>query len=271
MNEDAVHVYKEKQKWLLLIMVNKLRQCRYGKMLFNSNDTVVGRSLDLEGEWYQSEMDLLGRLINPGDIVIDVGANIGCHTVFFAQIVGEKGVVFAFEPQIYTYHLLCANIALNDLFNVIPEWKAVGAEKGIIECDMLDPHKEQNFGEHRITSSQGMDLELVPLDVIGLEKCKLIKIDVEGMEIQVIKGARNLIKKCRPIIYAEKLLLEKDQRVFSDILTNLDYDIFEHQARGWNPNNFRGTSENLLHGDYIQNNLICVPSGTATDLGIAVS
>lgn len=252
-------------------MVNILSQCRYGKMLFNANDTIIGRSLDLEGEWYQSELDMLGRLIKPGDIVIDVGANIGCHTVFFAQTVGKEGLVIALEPQMYVYHLLCANIALNDLFNVIPEWKAAGAETGTIKSIMLDPHKSQNFGGHNIISPDGMNIDQIPLDAIGLTRCKLIKIDVEGMELQVIQGARKLITDCRPVIYAEKQMLEKDQIQFADMLKDLDYDVYEHHAPGWNPNNFRGTDQNLIHGDYVQINMICVPSGSAADLGFSIT
>jgi hypothetical protein len=69
----------------------------------------------MDGEWYQSEMDLLATRIKPGDVVIDVGANIGCQTLFFATMVGSNGLVIAFEPQHYSFQLLCANVALVEI------------------------------------------------------------------------------------------------------------------------------------------------------------
>ena len=239
-------------------MINKLRRCRYGKMLFNSNDTGIGRALDLEGEWYQSELDLMGQFIREGDVVIDVGANIGSHTVYFAQKVGRQGVVIAFEPQLYTFELLCSNIALNDLFNVIPERAAIGAAAGSTKVKLLDPFSRQNFGGLSIGGNEGIDVGVVPLDSLGLSRCRLIKIDVEGMECDVIMGARDLLTRCRPFLYAENNRVEKSQNLI-DLIKGLGYDVYEHMAPGWNPANFRGTDQNLVHGTYRESSLFCAP------------
>src|ERR1039457_4555745 len=77
----------------------RLRQCRHGVMAYHPKDSHVGRSLDLYGEWAESELELLGVLLQPGQVAVDVGANIGTHAVFFAERVGATGTVIAFEPQ----------------------------------------------------------------------------------------------------------------------------------------------------------------------------
>src|SRR5271165_2730364 len=62
-----------------------VRKCRHGTMMYNVNDSFIGRSLDLYGEWCDDEVAVLGQILSPGDVVVDVGANIGTHTVFFAK------------------------------------------------------------------------------------------------------------------------------------------------------------------------------------------
>ena len=94
------------------------KRCRDGLMLYNSRNTYIGRSLDLYGEYSYGEADLFARLLRAGMVAIAVGANIGCHTVTMARLVGPQGAVITFEPQRIVYQNLCANIALNALANV---------------------------------------------------------------------------------------------------------------------------------------------------------
>ena len=87
-------------------------------MLYNEHDIYIGRSLDLYGEFSEGECDVFRQLIQPGWTVLELGANIGSHTVFLAKRVGPSGRVIAFEPQRIVFQTLCANIALNNLLNV---------------------------------------------------------------------------------------------------------------------------------------------------------
>lgn len=80
---------------------NRLVRARHGFMLYSRFDTVVGRSIEYYGEYFESE------------VVIDVGANIGAHTLALARIVGPTGRVLAFEPVRTIHQVLCANMALN--------------------------------------------------------------------------------------------------------------------------------------------------------------
>ena len=74
---------------------NRLKVCRYGQMLFNVNDRYIGRSLDLYGEYSEGEVALFRQIVWPGDVVVDVGAHVGAHTLFFARQVGPAGRVLA--------------------------------------------------------------------------------------------------------------------------------------------------------------------------------
>src|SRR5258706_9116969 len=74
----------------------RLKRCRHGAMMFYANDEYIGRSLDLYGEFSEGEMELFQNYLCPGMTIADVGANIGVHTVYFANAVGTGGQVFAF-------------------------------------------------------------------------------------------------------------------------------------------------------------------------------
>src|SRR5262245_2266954 len=92
---------------------NRLKNCRHGRMLYNINDRFIGASLHAYGEYSEEEIDLFKQIVRAGDIVIEVGANIGAHTVWFSKETAQGGGrVVAFEPQRLVFQTLCANLAL---------------------------------------------------------------------------------------------------------------------------------------------------------------
>src|SRR4029077_19152386 len=92
------------------------------------------------------EQELFQRVVHPGDLVVEVGANIGAHTVELARLVGSDGEVHAFEPQRIVFQTLCANVALNQLTNVRTLQAAVGAQCGTLLVPAIDPATRANFG-----------------------------------------------------------------------------------------------------------------------------
>jgi len=108
---------------------HKLLSTLHGNFLINLRDTFVGKSLNTYGEWCQSEVLLFSSIVREGDVVIDVGANIGAFTVPLAKMVGTKGCVVAYEPQRQIYQLLSANIALNEIPNAFLYQNAGEARK----------------------------------------------------------------------------------------------------------------------------------------------
>src|SRR5918993_5744771 len=115
----------------------RVKQCRHGRMMYNVNDQYIGRSLDLYGEYSEGEVDLFRQILRQGDLALDVGANIGVHTVPMARLVGERGSVLAIEPQRLAYQTLCGNVALNGLLNVWCHNVAVGDTRGSLVVPLL--------------------------------------------------------------------------------------------------------------------------------------
>src|SRR4051812_46112945 len=116
---------------------NQLAKGHKGYYLYNIHDIYVGQAIEKYGEYGGLEAEFLEQLCGPGDVVIEVGANIGAHTVGIAKRVGPTGYVLAFEPQRLVFQNLCANIALNSLTNVGCHWAAVGTTQGFVTVPEL--------------------------------------------------------------------------------------------------------------------------------------
>ena len=160
--------------------MNRLKDCRHGRMLYNEHDIYLGRSLDLYGEFSEGECDVFRQLIQPGWTVLELGANIGSHTVFLAKRVGPSGRVVAFEPQRIVFQTLCANLALNSILNVECYQKAVGQQAGSLIVPPLDYTVDNNFGGLGLgTYTTGESVPLVAIDDLNLNACHFIKIDIE--------------------------------------------------------------------------------------------
>jgi FkbM family methyltransferase len=229
----------------------RLKNCRNGLMLYNINDTSIGRSLEFYGEWCQGELDLLKPYIKKNSLIIDAGANIGTHTLFFAA---HAKKVLAFEPQRLPFQLLNGNLSLNRLTNVQTFQNALGSKKEILHIPFLSPEKETNFGANRL-SAAGEEIAVLTIDSLELPRCDLIKIDVEGFELKVLKGAQATIKKFHPILFVENqprnLPLERT-------LTKLGYTIAPFICPYFNPDNFFQNRANMFHTTEVSHNLLCL-------------
>lgn len=152
--------------------------------------------------FYERELleELRGRLLSPG-IVIDVGANIGNHSLYFAQVLGRK--VMAFEPNDQAFSILKENIAVNDLERLVQPFKmALGNERG--EGRSVLP-ENGNLGMARFEMGQGGDIPCDRLDDLLQDgtDVALLKIDVEGAEVEVLAGAERLLTEQAPVLCVE--------------------------------------------------------------------
>jgi FkbM family methyltransferase len=238
----------------------RLRRCRHGWMLYLKSDQVIGAALDVYGEFAESENRLMAALIKPGDVVLDVGANIGTVALALARRVGPSGRVYAFEPQRIVFQLLCANVGINAISNIDARWLAVGAAAGQTHIPILDPEAPANFGEVA-TATSGEAVTVAAIDDLRLEHCSLIKIDVEGMESEVLRGAEQTIARHRPSIYFEAKRGE-NTRSCIDWLMQRQYRLYWHFAYFFDPANFRKVEQNLFdnRGDI---NAVAVPHNSA--------
>lgn len=259
-----------------------ISDCRRGLFIYNHMDEFVGTSLALYGEWCDFELLVLSRFIAPGDIVIDIGANVGTHTVAFAEMVGPSGRVFAFEPQRSVFYLLAGNVALNGLTNVFCHQMAVGNEIGTITVPLAPaPHVRYNYGGvrlrdkgervvlmHGVECPDSITLETVPItkvDAIETPSCRAIKIDVEGMEIDVLRGAMETIERCRPVLYLE-CGDKKSATQIGALLEHINYVAWWSIYPHYDPENFFGHPIDVWPAVVPAANLLCAPRDMAVDM-----
>ena len=245
--------------------INRQKACRHGQMLYNIHDLVIGRSLDLYGEYCEGEIELFRQVIQPGSVVVEVGANIGPHTVFLARQVTAQGMVIAFEPQRVVFQTLCANLALNSIRNVHCFQQAVGAARGSITVPAIDYTRAGNFGGVSMGShTSGEQVPLSRLDDLNPPACQFLKIDVEGMEKEVLEGAANMIAQFKPVIYLENDKAEKVDSVLRH-LDSLGYKMYRHESHYFNPNNFFGNLENVFRSGFSVN-MVCIHESVTQNL-----
>ena len=242
------------------LMFNTLTETRYGTMLVNRHDAYVGRSLLELGEFSAGEVALLRGFVNHGDVVLDIGANCGALTIPLAHMVGDEGRVIAFEPQHGAHLLLCANVALASLLNVDVHRVAVGQSPGTAHIPRLDPRQPANIGGLSL-SAQGEPVPLVSIDALQLQRCDLMKIDVEGYELPVMHGAVQTITTHRPILIVEADREPQRAPMFSWLVRH-GYRIAEHTPPLYNADNYCATRENPF-GDVVSINWLCLPDARA--------
>ena len=237
---------------------NELAMCRSGPMVYNKNDIYVGGSLQKYGEFSVSEQAVFRQVLRDGTLAVEVGANIGAHTVELSRFVGAAGEVHAFEPQRIVFQTLCANLALNQCANVFARQMALGATTGSISVPPVEPSVRGNFGG--IAMGQFAGGEPVPvatLDSLDLPACNLIKVDVEGMEIDVLKGSVQTIEMYRPVMYVENDRSEHSEALLT-LIADLGYESYWHLAALFSANNFAGDAENIFP-NLASINVLCVP------------
>jgi len=245
------------------------KACKHGLFIYNPNDTFIGASMEAYGEWCEYEIDLLRKFIKEGDTVIDVGANIGTHAIAFSMMVGKTGKVFAFEPQPRLEAILAANIHLNKLQNVFWSDKAVGDFVAPIRILDIPPDTVQyNFGAVNIFKGpkpgypdNGLDTDMVTIDSFAADMSPtVIKIDVEGMEADVVRGARETIERCGPILYIENN--GDDSEAITPALDEIGYRAYWSIGPFFHPMNAFKNPTNIW-GNKLQKlaaNLIAVPN-----------
>ncbi len=243
----------------------RVKQTRHGLMLYNINDRYVGRSLDKYGEFSEAEAELFRQIIRPGATVVDAGANIGAHTLHFAQLVGPKGLVLAFEPQRLIFQMLCANMALNEIHNVHCLLMALGESAGQANIPTPDPQSEHNFGGVSLTAEPiGEVVDLLPLDNINFTRLDLLKVDVEGFEAAVVRGGMQTIQQHRPVLYLENDRREKSAELIS-LLQSLEYDLYWHLPPLYNPDNFYHETLNIFK-DILSGNVLGIHKSIETNI-----
>uniref|UniRef100_A0A7S4SM33 Methyltransferase FkbM domain-containing protein n=1 Tax=Alexandrium monilatum TaxID=311494 RepID=A0A7S4SM33_9DINO len=201
-------------------------------------DVNIGNIIKNQGSMNHYQSYQMQSMLRPGDTVVDVGGNLGCYTIPFAEAVGRAGRVFAFEPFRWMHQQLTANVAINGLQNVWPVQAALGRRaevrpllppqlrffsspgglhvEGQAEQVRTRPQNEV-FQLYDLLASEAERVRVVRLDdlllnpqegemwglPVPIADVRLIKIDAEGMEVAIIEGAAEAIRSFRPIVWSE--------------------------------------------------------------------
>jgi FkbM family methyltransferase len=179
----------------------------YNSLRVRVNTTYSIERQMLSGIYDAGTVKVLEQFIRPGDVCIDVGANVGALTLVMASLVGNKGKVFAFEPGPELFAKLQQNVWLN---------KNLQHRVGICQCGLSDEEAllcweedAGNRGNAFLSKSQrGLVVPVKRLDDIPEVRgtnVSFIKIDVEGMELRVLRGAKDLLLKTRCLVYFEAM------------------------------------------------------------------
>jgi FkbM family methyltransferase len=255
---------REHPSSLSLSGFNRIRQCRHGMMLFNVSDLNVGRSLDLYGEWTEGAVSLFQSLVHLGNTVVEVGTDIGAHTVFFAKAVGLQGKVIAIEPLRIQFQMLCANLALNSITNTHSYPIALGETAGFLPLSAiretfakLSAGLPTGIAKQLPTQTITIDtpkeqIQVASLDSFGIAQCRLLKLDVAEMTLPVLQGASQTLQRCQPVLY---LVGNSPDIAVVDYLDTLGYNLYWHRPPLYSSNNFTQNSRNVFSNQTQRNML----------------
>lgn len=217
------------------VLRNILLPCDHGLMIVNRfdrgpNGVGVGSFLLDHGNNNTVEAEIAFRALsnvnNP--VVLDVGANIGTFATWVARFIADKnGRLYCFEPQRQVFQMLCGNMAINNIFNVYAHELALGNEEKFIEIDEVDYDTHGSFASFSVADidlsntyksipTKKQRIKMTTIDNFvrdyQLEKVDYIKVDAEGLDIEVLEGAKNTIQTFSPDLYVEYLNLGSSKK-----------------------------------------------------------
>lgn len=245
-----------------------LLRTKHGYFLVLNHDILISTSLMKYGELSEYEWDLMKPFIKPEMVVVDAGTHLGTFLVPFAHRVGPKGKVIGFEPQPVIHECLMTAIMLNKVgHNTQIHHCCIGNSNEELVIDEPDydhvgqfaglTFNEKGYNEAKM-SNKKIKTHVVRLDDVFKEpRFDFLKIDVEGMENDVLLGGTTVIKKFRPVMFIENCRRAKSPELMQTIF-NLGYRAWWHTGRLFKIDNFNKSDENLF-GNRCNTNVLCIP------------
>ena len=238
---------------------------RYGNIQVPNND-LIATALELYGEWSSAEADVITDFINENDVVLDIGAHVGTFSLQFSDIVGPKGSVFCFEAAKENYNLLNLNTAKKEnvrTFNI-----ALGSkvDVGWYILNKLNNGASKVSGRPFINSSK-TDIHMI--DDYCFPKVHLMKIDVEGMEYDVLCGAQKTISQSRSLIWLELNSVKAGNKIL-EWANDTGYKVFGHLAPSYNRENFNKNSVDIF-GEAMECSLLLVPAEKENEVSVSIT
>ena len=234
-----------------------LASTNHGTMLVNRFDSIMG----FHGAPYGVCCDLLEKScfdpqeinntlillqerrkhFGDGLVTVDCGANVGVHTIEWAKLMHGWGTVLGIEAQERIFYALAGNVTINNCFNAKVINAAIGYKVGTINIPVPNYFKNSSFGSLELQKkeqNEGIGQEIdyspeytVPIALISLDsictqntRLDLVKIDIEGMEMQALEGGKESIERFKPILIVENLKLNKEE--LNNWLTSRNYKTY---------------------------------------------
>jgi FkbM family methyltransferase len=177
------------------------------RMFFPAQRKGFGKFIYAFREYYEPELAYLEKVLSPGKVFIDVGANFGVYTLVASKLVGTSGRVIAFEPTAQSFAILRQNIALNHFANVRAFQFALAQRRGKAWLYHGWDPVGNSLGKDPLCGNEGEEVQTEALDKLleekGIDRVHAIKIDVEGAEELVLRGAIRCLTTNRPIVIFE--------------------------------------------------------------------
>jgi FkbM family methyltransferase len=262
----------KRREFRFLIPPNKeLVYDRYlGDLRVNINTLYPIELEMLTGEYDPCTSRVIGSFLQRGCVAADIGANVGALTMLMAKLVGKDGIVLAVEPGPPIFSRLVNNLELN------PEIKS---RVRTVQMGLSDRKDElfwcedpKNRGNAGFLDGYGIPVSVITLDELvtgeNVTRLDFVKIDVEGMELEVIKGGTKTLQKYKPVIYYETLVAFRQHRGFdifgeiAEILRSMDYRLFGLDLLG--------NLKNLENLDDLPRNTLALPKEKAQETYLAM-
>lgn len=198
----------------------------------------------------QREIDAILTIVATlpdGCLVIDAGANAGFISVPIANALRGKGTVHAFEVQRPLFQALCGTGVLNDLHNMFVHYIGLGARSEMMRVPAVDYGKPSDYGQVSLVGcEEGLPISVVSIDSLGLPRLDFLKADVEGMEADLLDGARETLERFTPWVWLEYFL--SDVETLKQKFHGLDYDFYRMDDQ----------------------NMLCAPAARAAESGLNI-
>jgi FkbM family methyltransferase len=243
------------------------KKLRNKNITYIKNDNTIGRYIKNGKYWEEWMFKYIQENYKENTNMIDVGGNLGTTTLMMSEVLSGNGNIFTFEP-LYS-DILLKNVLDNNLSDKVVVYPyGVGNKIKTLGIKPINLSDEMNFGEVSLKTieeeNSKIKLQIVPLDHFNFKNISLIKIDVVGMESEVLDGCLNLIKQCKPTIIIECYDVEALMRTIAyKELNKLGYKIYSLEE-GYNDyimkintEDKKTTNNYKLQSRIIENNKTC--------------
>lgn len=212
---------------------------RYGVVHDNQADDVIARSLSSYGEWVEQELDLVGALLDEGNVALQYGAEHGAHALYLSKLVGATGEVHVVEPRRLPHIALCTALGLNNVRNVHPCQAALGDRQGTVDLPASSSQPEER-------------VRMLTLDALKLSALHLLKVNALDSLLSLLSGGGEILRKHKPAIYFRLSTMESAANEVA-ALKEKGYRCWSHLPYLYNANNFAENKRNIFPGWSYQN------------------